>query len=196
MRRALLAMALSIFLGALLVGCKNSPGDVFSPKSDIHIKKVTPFRIALDLNEYKVDDGKAAFTPEITSGIAAMVKGARVEYYSQSGRLFSQRTVVTQVWVAAADYTTFPASGTASTTTTTTTTTTTDTSSTAEGDIIIQIGDKLIFDAMKAREEYSLLAKVVVFGTDENANNFEITTQIPVALEPKSTVTTTGGTGT
>ncbi|MFZ2957083.1 MAG: hypothetical protein WA705_09355 [Candidatus Ozemobacteraceae bacterium] len=188
MRRVLLVMILSLSLGAFLVGCKNSPGDVFSPKSDIHIKNITPFRIVLNTKGYIPDDGTAVFTPEITSGISAMVKGARVDYYSQGGRLKAQRTIVTQVWVPAANYTDFLASGS-----------TTASGSTSGGAISIQIGDKVIYDEMstllKSGVDCSLLAKIVMFGTDENANNFEITTQIPVALEPKELPTGTGDTG-
>ncbi|MFZ4773710.1 MAG: hypothetical protein ACOYM3_00010 [Terrimicrobiaceae bacterium] len=116
-----------------------------------------------------------------------MIKGARVEYYSQTRRLFDQRTIVAQVWIPANDMTSTTktasiraqtASGTAGTS--------------GGGAITMQIGDQVIYDGMKTREEYSLLAKIVIFGTDENGNDFSITTQMPVALETKTAVATTG----
>lgn len=192
MKRALLLALLGFAVGTLLTGCQDSPWGMFSPKTDLHITKIEPFRIALDRDGYAEADGKAVLTPRITNGISAMIKGATTYYISQSNRQVDQRAIVTQVWIPATEV--IKEDGTTTTgairaQTTTTDSTTTDSTSTtaggADGVITLQIGDERIYKVMTDRGIDSLMARIVLFGTDENGNDFEITTQMPVALEKK-----------
>lgn len=181
MKRTLILVLFGFLSGTFLTGCQDSPWGMFSPETDLHITKIEPFRIALDRDGYKEDDGKAVFTPKITNGISAMIKGATAYYISQSNRQVDQRAIVTQVWIPAGEV----INDGESETTTTTDSDSTSTSESDDGVITLQIGDEKIYNIMTDRGLDTLMARIVMFGTDENGNDFEVTTQMPVALEKK-----------
>lgn len=195
MKRTFSLVVCGILAITMLSGCQDSPWGIFSPKTDIHIAKIEPFRIALDRDGYDEEDGKAELTPRITNGISAMIKGATVYYISQSNRLVEQRAVVSQVWVEAKAIIkngSSESSGSvrAQTADSDSSTSSSSSDTTDDGIIAIQVGDEEIYKTMLDRGIGTLLARIVIFGTDENGNDFEISTQMPVALEKKSSDTT------
>ena len=94
-----------IFLLVVLSGCQNSPGDLFSPQSDIHVVGISPSM--LQPEEASSDDesdtgGGSASTGEepptfpplkvmfrITNGVSVFLEQYSVHYYTENGQLLA-----------------------------------------------------------------------------------------------------------
>ena len=94
-----------VFLLVVLSGCQNSPGDLFSPQSDIHVVGISPS--LLQPAEASSDDagdtgGGSSSTVEepptfpplkvmfrITNGVSVFLEQYSVHYYTETGQLLA-----------------------------------------------------------------------------------------------------------